>query len=116
MLAVRGELISLIASDTRQEEPGSVAAGVRRLLGMEAASPAAHWLCRHQDADFTVLQDEGSSSSEPTGLCTGPSPQVLDPRSAPPCGTGGLGHSPGAPAVGWGGGSYGETWVCSWML
>lgn len=60
-----------------------MAAGVRRLSGTEAASPAARWLCRHQDADFTVLQGEGSSSPGPTGLCTGPSPQVLGPCSAP---------------------------------
>lgn len=31
MLAILGDLVSLIASDTRQEEPGSAAVGVRRL-------------------------------------------------------------------------------------
>lgn len=44
MLAVLGELISLIASDTRQEEPGSAAVGVRRLSRAGGSLPphAAH--------------------------------------------------------------------------
>jgi len=39
VLAILGELVSLIASDTRQEEPGSVAVGVRRLSRDEGSLP-----------------------------------------------------------------------------
>lgn len=46
MLATPGELVSLIASDTRQEEPGSVAVGVRR-LSRDGGSTSHHMLAVH---------------------------------------------------------------------
>lgn len=44
MLAILGELVSLIASDTKQEEPGSVAVGVRRLSRDGGNAATMCWL------------------------------------------------------------------------
>lgn len=62
MLAVPGDLVSIIASDTRQEEPGSVAVGVRRGSRDGGSLPAM----------VLISLTCGSISPEPGGLCTAP--------------------------------------------
>lgn len=63
MLAVLGDLVSLIASDTRQEEPGSAAEGVRRLSRDGGNSPTTCWLRTQRHSASPDLQAQTSADS-----------------------------------------------------